>query len=52
MVSTARLALCALLLVVSHVMAIVGAANIMYRASYLQAQRDLPAQQQCNDLIR
>lgn len=49
---TARLALCASLLVISYVMAIVGATNIMYRAGYLQAQRDLPAQQQCNDLIR
>jgi hypothetical protein len=50
--SANRLALCFWLLIASWLMAIVSTAHIMYGAGYSQAQRDFPAQQQCNALIR
>jgi hypothetical protein len=52
MISAERLFLCWWLLVASWVMAIGSTAHIMYDAGYSQAQRDFPAQQQCNDLTR
>lgn len=52
MSSPARFAFCAGLVVTGYVMAVVSASHIMYRAGYLQAQRDFPVRQRCNDLIR
>jgi len=50
--SAYRVAWCVGLTVTSFVMVILGSTDIMYRAGYLQAQRDFPAQQQCNALTR
>jgi len=52
MISAERLFLCWILLITSWLMAIVSTAHIMYGAGYSQAQRDFPAQQQCNALTR